>query len=408
MNPVGNPNSDYMKNNRRKFVKQSAFLAGISALPVSMTSLDWKEEKPVNVGVIGAGSRGQGLISIMNEMEGLNVNAICDVMPFRIEETKKMVPSAKAYETYTDLLKDNMLDAVVISTPFALHADMAIAAIRADKHVYCEKTLARGINALQLMVDTQKQSKRIFQTGHQYHSSPLYQKVVKIIQSGYIGEVTGFSCQWNRNADWRRPVLDPKWERLVNWRMYREYSGGLMAELCSHQVDFINWVLDATPTKVTGFGGIDHWKDGRETFDNIHVLFEYPGGIDASFTCTTTNGYEDYKIRVLGKKGTIILDYTRGEIFAEKTDAKELGIVDGVSGATVQAWEEGKGAPIGAPGNDPTIDALQQFHASITRGAPVISTLRSGAQTAKCVQIALDAMNEEKVKYWSDYPELKF
>ena len=195
---------------------------------------------------------------------------------------------------------------------------------------------------------------------------------------------------------------------MINWRMYREYSGGLVAELMSHQIDFINWVTDSHPEQITGFGGIDHWKDGRETFDNVHLLYKYPSGLDASFECTTTNGYQDYQIKVLGSKGTIILDYTKGTIFSEAKGIKEKGLVDGVSGATMQAWEKGEGASIDAPGNDPTLDALRQFYESIANGAPVISSLQTGALTAKCVQISLDALYENQIKNWNQYPELLF
>ncbi len=184
--------------------------------------------------------------------------------------------------------------------------------------------MAKGIREIQAVITKASSVDMVFQTGHQYHSSPLYNKARSIIQSGYLGEITAFECQWNRNGDWRRPVPDPKWERLINWRMYKEYSGGLVAELCSHQIDFINWVLDDAPGKITGFGGIDHWQDGRETYDNVHLLFQYPNGVDASFTCTTTNGFEDYKVKILGNKGTMILDYTSGVIFSESLDKKEL------------------------------------------------------------------------------------
>jgi predicted dehydrogenase len=167
-------------------------------------------------------------------------------------------------------------------------------------------------------------------------------------------------------------------------------------------------VLDETPRQITGFGGIDHWKDGRETFDNIHVMFEYPSGVDARFTSTTKNSYKDYEIRILGSKGTINMDYTKAEIFAEYNQLKEYGMVDGVSGATKEAWQQGNGAPIDAPGNDPTLDALRQFRASIVDGAPVISNIQTGANTAKCVQIGLDAMYDEEIKYWNAYPSLTF
>lgn len=398
-----------MDKNRRQFIKESSLVAGAALLPGSFFGTGSVPIKELNIGVVGAGSRGQGLMHLMKAIEGLNVTAFSEVIPFRVDEAQKIAPTAASYKDYRELLDQKDIDAVIVSTPFSMHDEMAIDALDAGKHVYCEKTMSKGIAETQKVISKAKKSSKTFQTGHQFHSSPLYKKVVQIVNSGYLGEITSFECQWNRNGDWRRPVPDPKWEKMINWRMYREYSGGLAAELCSHQIDFINWVLDETPAKITGFGGIDHWKDGRETYDNIHLLFEYPSGIDASFRCTTTNGFEDYKIRILGKKATVILDYTTAEIYLERNYVKDYGMVDGVSGATKTAWERGESARIEAGGSDdPTVDALRQFHDAILHDKPVISDVKTGANTAKCVQMSLDAMYNEKIAYWNDYPELEF
>ena len=73
-----------------------------------------------------------------------------------------------------------------------------------------------------------------------------------------------------------------------------------------------------------------------------------------------------------------------------------------------QAWQKGEGAAIDAPGNDPTLDALKQFYESIVNGAPVVSSLQTGALTAKCVQVSLDALYQNQIKKWDQYPKLKF
>ena len=85
--------------------------------------------------------------------------------------------------------------------------------------------MVKGIQEIQMVIDEASKHNLIFQTGHQYHSSPLYNTVRKIVRAGYIGEVTGYECQWNRNGDWRRPVPDPKWERMINWRMHFCFVG---------------------------------------------------------------------------------------------------------------------------------------------------------------------------------------
>ena len=392
---------------RRSFLKKG-LLAG-TGLMASYVPLPFGNQgRTLKVGVIGTGSRGTGLIRIMNRPGMMEVIGCADIIPFRLSEGLSLAPGAKGYSSYEDLLADPVIEAVIIATPFSTHDEVALAALDAGKHVYCEKTMVKGIPQIQAVIDKAVSVDRVFQTGHQYHSSPLYNKVREIIQEGYIGDITAIECQWNRNGDWRRPVPDPRWERMINWRMYREYSGGLVAELCSHQIDFINWITGSHPEKIAGFGGIDHWKDGRETFDNVHLLFEYPSGMDTSFTCTTTNGFEDYQIKILGSRATVILDYTNAVIYSEQREEVEKGLVDGVSGATLEAWSSGRGVPVDAPSNDPTLNALQQFHASVTNGAPVISDLRTGALTAKCVQMALDALHEDRMVRWKDYPELRF
>src|SRR5690606_41848139 len=87
--------------------------------------------------------------------------------------------------------------------------------------------------------------------------------------------------------------------------MYKAYSGGLMAELCSHQIDGVHMLLGQHPKSVIGMGGIDYWKDGRETFDNVTALFEYPAGLKARFTALTTNAHEGFKTKFFGTKATI-------------------------------------------------------------------------------------------------------
>ncbi|MFY0608569.1 MAG: Gfo/Idh/MocA family oxidoreductase [Cyclobacteriaceae bacterium] len=390
---------------RREFIKLSALAAvGTLGAGSSLQAFQGGKEK-LNVAVVGTGNRGTGIINILNEVPHIQVVAVSDVIPFRLDKAVS-ISGAKGYLDYRALLEHKGLDAVIIAVPFGLHDEVCLDALDAGKHIYCEKTLVKGIAETQKVLDAYKATNNlVFQTGHQYNSSDLYQKVEKIIQSGYLGDITGFVCQWNRNGDWRRPVPDPKWERMINWRMYKEYSGGMTAELCSHQIDFINRVLKEMPAKISGFGGIDHWKDGRETYDNIHLQFQYPSGVDASFTCTTTNSFNGYQVKVLGRKGTIDLGISRAQIFLENNQRKTT-IVDGVSGATAQAWQAGKGAPIDANNDDSTLQALEQFYRSIVEGEKVYADIMSGAQTSKCVQMSLDALYEEKITRWSEYPEL--
>lgn len=385
---------------RREFViKSTLAYAAVATTSSAMASvLNFKNvNATLNIGVIGTGDRGSGLIPIINRINNFNVVACCDILPFRLEKgLTKVDGKAKAYSDYRKLLENKNVDAILLATPFNTHSQIAIDALDANKHVYCEKTMAKGYDGIQNLVTKVAESKTIFQTGHQYHSSRLYTHVVDLIKNGKVGKIAAFECQWNRNGNWRRPVPQPELERAINWRMYREYSGGLLAELCSHQIDFANWVLNETPIQVMGTGGVDYWKDGRETYDNIHLIYNYPSGVKAKFTCLTSNAKDDYKIKVMGDKGTIILDYSKAWFFPEGINKKELGDLDGVSGATVK-WDKGLGIPIEVDHLDPSQQALIDFRDSIVLNKEPISNINTGANAAICIQMGLDAMYNNEI-----------
>ena len=390
-------------SSRRSFIKKGTVALGSTAiLPRynNFSILNGAPNETVRIGVIGTGDRGQGLMKILNRIKNIDVVAICDTLSFRLEAASEITPKAKKYVDYRALLGHKNLDAVIISSPLNTHADIASDAIDADLHIYCEKTMVKGdLPSLQLHKKLKSKYTKIFQTGHQYHSSRLYAHIVEMIQGGEIGKVSAVEAQWNRNGNWRRPVPNPKFERQINWRMYREYSYGLTAELSSHQIDFCNWFMDAHPLKVAGFGDVSYWKDGRETYDNTHLIYSYPNGVKASFTCLTSNAKDDYQIKVLGDQGTIIIDYQNAWKYPEGKYDKKMGDVDGVSGATA-SWTEGKGTPIDYDHKEPTRQALEDFRTSIIENRTPLSNFMSGAKVAFAVEMGIQAMDHNRVVTW--------
>jgi len=391
---------------RRTFIKKSGIAtAGIlttNSVFGNLSHLKSSSSDSVNIGVIGTGQRGTGLTSIINKIDGLRVVATADVIPFRLQNgLKKANSNPKGYGNYKALLENKDVDAVIIATPFNTHSKIAIDAIDAGKHIFCEKTLAKGYHGIQQLINKTKESKTIFQTGHQYHSSRLYTYVFDLIRQGKVGNISAFECQWNRHGNWRKKVPNPSLEKAINWRMYREFSGGLTTELCSHQIDFVNWVLGETPEQVMGVGGIDYWKDGRETYDNVHLTYSYANGVKAKFSCLTSNAKDGYQIKVLGDKGTIIIDTKNAWFYPEGKKNKVMGEVDGVSGATAQ-WDKAKGYNINIEHLDPSKQALLDFKNAIIDNKTPLSNITSGAKTAVCVQMALDAMYDNKIVKWND------
>ncbi len=394
---------------RRDFLIASGAIAASAGLRSTFARASSPSDR-IGIGIIGAGVRGRLHFKFLQEVPMLELVAYCDVLPFRLEEARAAEPAAHAYSDYRRLLDDKDVDAVIVSTHFSEHHPVVLAALDAGKHVYCEKTMIKGITEIREVYDAaQKRPGQIFQTGFQYRTSPLYEAAARLIANGDIGQVTAVNCQWNRNGNWRRPVPDPKWERQVNWRMYREYSGGLVAELCSHQMGFCDWVVGSELEHIQGVGGIDYWKDGRETYDNVHVFARYKSGVTATYTSQTTNSLGGFRISVLGKKGTVILTTRRGWLVPEGDAIASSGGVDLVSGASVdvgpeQAYStaaEGSAMRIDAPNDDPTPIALEKFGEAIRDNRQPVSNAASGAKISVMVQKAIDAMDSKKVILWN-------
>jgi len=388
---------------RRSFVKKSALLG--SSFLVAENVFAHLAQSPIKIAMIGCGDRGKGVLSVIRKMpDQFTIVAYCDVLDFRLEETKKYVPiTAMGIKDYRKILDDQTIQAVFIATPLSEHFKIAKDAVLAGKHVYVEKTMTYDADqALALRKLMKQHTKQVFQVGYQYRYSPLYFRVKEMIQSGYIGKVSQIDCRWDRNGNWRRAVSEPSLERQINWRMYKEYSGGLAAELLSHQIDFINWAFETQPDEIIGTGGIDLFKDGRETYDNIQAVLRYKtAGMIGNFGATCGNAHDGYLFKIKGTKGSVTLLPNTGTFYPEKEKAKELGIVDGVTGATKITVNTDGGIPIlEKPTLDGTVYALNEFYKSITEGKTPVSNIDTGTQASICVAMCNEAIYTGKSQFW--------
>ena len=366
-------------------------------------------DRVYNVGIIGYGDRGSGLHYIFNQLsDKFQVAAVCDVLDFRLENARKKWSGKKInfYSDYRKMLEDKSVDIVVVATPLNGHFEQGKASIEAGKHLYIEKTMTfTADQALELVDIANRHPKQVIQVGHQYRYSPLYFKVKEMINNGYLGKVTQVDARWDRNHDWRRAVHSPELERMINWRMYREYSGGLAAELLSHQMDFIHWAFDCVPTTVYGTGGIDHFKDGRETFDNIQVSIRYANeGMIGSFGATCSNKHEGYHFKIKGTKGMVSLLMDEGIFYPEEETRAELEQVDGVSGATKLVWADDKSGVkiLDKKTRDGSIYALEDFYRCLQENSLPHSNVFNGGRTAIAVALANKSMQDQSIENWKE------
>lgn len=392
---------------RRNFIRNTGLFAGGLLLDTGKLFAG-SPSAPLKMGIIGCGDRGKGIMQVLSQMpDKYKVTAICDVLDFRLNEARKYSgESVKSYKEYRRLLEDKNVEAVVIAVPLNMHYPIAIDALSADKHLYLEKTMTYNIpQALELVRLAKARPHQVVQIGHQYRYSPLYYRVKEMITKGYLGDISQIDCRWDRNGDWRRAVPDPSLERQINWRLYKEYSGGLVAELLSHQIDFINWAFETHPTEIFATGGIDVFNDGRETFDNVQVMFRYEGShqMIGNFGATCGNAHDGYLFRIKGTLGTVSLLTDEGMFYPEKKLLNNKEVVDGVTGATRIVWNKEGGTPIlPERTKDGTWYAFNEFYKSVQSQSLPDSNVFTGARTAISVHLANAALYDKKPAVWKD------
>jgi predicted dehydrogenase len=262
----------------------------------------------VNYAVIGTGGRGQYHIQHFNGIDGGRCVAVCDIDQANLDKAKQLSrDKPEGYKDYHAVLARNDVDAVLIATPLFAHFPVTRDALLAGKHVFCEKSLVfRPEEVHELRKLSTERPRQVLQVGLQRRYSKFYQTAKQMIEKGTVGRVTHVYAQWHRSG------LSRTWTP-PSWRCFRKFSGGLTAELASHQIDIADWMIGSHPEFVTGVGGIDEYKDGRDIYDNIQLIFKYPGGQKLMYSSISTNKHlalfgstrTEFGEMIMGTEGTI-------------------------------------------------------------------------------------------------------
>ncbi len=351
----------------------------------------------MRLGVIGPGSRGQELVRTFLRVPGVTIVASADVYAPRFDQLDKVCGyRVQAHKDYRELLDRKDLDAIVVATPLGLHAEHVLAALDSGHHVYGEKTMAYTVEDAHRIVAATAEQKRIFQVGHQYRYSPWIRAAIARVAQGEIGDVTHIMGYWNRNNNWRRPVPDPSLERLINWRLYHQWSLGLIAELGSHHMDIANWVFGSVPVSALASGSICCYHDGRETDDNVQVVLTYSGGRRFIFTSMTNNAKMGDQLWLYGSRGSLNVTLEDATFFYEprKIAQPAAGTKDEAQGVTTSAsYSPANEMPYRGPGKpvdvstpeDPTTAATRAFIYCVRTGTEPIANAQVGLGSALAV-----------------------
>ena len=394
---------------RRDFLKAAAAVPALGAFYFGYQSMG--DKPPVKAAIIGTGNEGCGAMIHDHNRAYVDFIGLCDIRPSQqargIKEFSKHkdysgadVARLKKYADVDEMLADPDVEMVVIALPLWLHAPVAIKAMNAGKHVFCEKLMAHNVSECKEMVKTAHDKNKLLAIGHQRHYSALYDNANYLVQEGHLGEIRHIRALWHRNNacpqiekdsdgklayddkgnpvykkdkdgnvlyfdGWKPPIPaeDEKvdfakygyksLDELVRWRLYNRTGAGLMAELGSHQLDACSIFLGKKhPLAVTGIGGTFFYTDGREVDDHVFVNFEFPGKAENDHTVVTyssinTNAFENYGEELMGSRGTMIVEQEKEILLYKEVDRNTWKPGLGTPKTTTVTVENGKaGKPV--------------------------------------------------------------
>jgi predicted dehydrogenase len=420
---------------RRNFLKAVAGVPALAGLGAAAALEGPVRGGPVRIGFIGVGGEGRVLLSQVDPAFG-EVRALADINPSQLTKADEVLaktgrPPARHYAEWKDMLQKEDIEAVVIAVPLWAHADVTEGCLDAGKHVLCEKMMAWDVAGCERMRTAAVRNRRVLEIGYQRNYNPIYQSAYTgIVKAGLLGDVYHARLAWHRNGPWRRkaeppsPDYDPsKWgyptfDHLYNWRLYKRYSRGLLAELGSHQMNITNWFFDAVPEAALGSGVIARYKD-REVWDHVYATFEYPGGRTAVFSSIESNAFDNYYEAFFGTKGTLILQGEAEAYLFEEGDGAARSTSTGIevtgkaAGPALEASESriadaagrnrtaAAGSPGGAGGGIDRLAAYRHevsaFCASVRTGSPLLCGPDRAVHSARAC-IAADRATDTKTR----------
>ncbi len=354
------------------------------AAPLTARAAVWQDARRVPTAVIGVGNRGGYLLQGVLEQPNAKVAMLCDIKPDRLDKAATVAVKDNPGTTpdWRKIIENKDIEAVFIASPPYLHAEMAIAAIKAGKHVYCEKPVGLKPAEIKQLLAAAKASKHVFVAGQQLRSVTQLQEAVGKIHDGILGEIVMVKAQRHATADL------PYDGSSGDWYFDVAKGGGYLVEQSVHNLDLCNWVLKAHPTKATGFGAINFHKNepaGRTIFDCGSIVYNYPGNVQMSFTQNV------FHPRGMPAGGQYI------HVFGTK------GAVDLMGAATMYPLGTGEPVVLAAKRAERPHAHIETFYAAITEGKPAPIDATVGATAALTAILGHEAMVKQQVVNWSDF-----
>jgi predicted dehydrogenase len=338
----------------------------------------------MRIGVLGLGFMGTTHLKAWKEVPNAQIVAVCSDEPEKLTGDLSSVQGnlggsgekfdfsqMNKYGEVSGILADEAVEAVDICLPTHLHSEVALAALRAGKHVLVEKPMALTSNAANQMLSEAKKSGKILMVGHVLRFFPAYAAMAAEVRSGNYGKV--------RSVFLRRRCAAPFWNL---WLGNSDKSGGGVFDLLIHDVDFAIHLF-GSPETVAATG----YEDLQGGIDTITATLQYADGVPV----VITGGWHHKKAYPFSMEYTVVTD---GATF----EFSSMG-----EGAKVYT-AEGEERPLKVPEGDAFAAELKYFVECCEKGRkPEICPPEESAESVKLTRFLLEARktNGEQIDYAS-------
>jgi predicted dehydrogenase len=339
---------------RRAFLRSAAALAA-TTLPnwfLDRCRAEPEPERPKSkndtpgIALVGCGGMGRG--DLKNAARFGRVVALCDVDEGHVAAAGKDWADAARERDFRKVMERKDVDVVVCGTPDHWHTLVSLAAMRAGKDVYCEKPLTLTVAEGKLLVEEQKKTRRVFQTGSQQRSDKNFRLACELVRNGRLGRMKEVhvwlpsgrregpfnKAPMPKGLDWDMwvgptPAVDYVPERThVTFRYWWEYSGGTMTDWGAHHNDIARWALGHDgPVKVSGKSLVEMIPNGFTASSEYDVEYTYADGVIHRCRSTAANAWngavldpkgQQHGVKFVGADGWIFV--TRGKVEASDPD----------------------------------------------------------------------------------------
>lgn len=252
----------------------------------------------LKLGIVGCGKVTTTFhLKAIREIDDLSVVAVSDIDADRMEKVRRISGAERGYLDYLEMLEDSEIQAVVVCTPPRLHGEMVLNAVERQKHVLCEKPLARTTRECLEIKKASEEKGVVVLPAHNYLFTPALSSARSLIKQGVIGRITHLRVEFKNSLRIYRPRTD--------FRLKEAF--GIVADLLPHVLSVSGWIVGEVEQVVN----LKAWGKRHGVPDNANVKFILEHGIPLEGTLSWTKLIPTFRIEVLGEGGRVELDLVR-------------------------------------------------------------------------------------------------